>query len=318
MYLKTIGVVMAIVLSISLVSAQTKDCPIVPAGLVNVTALEWNVRNESVRVQVSDGNRNEYLQITLIWDVFSEEIEAVAKERAVDALRLVDRLNIERTFFTENDVSHLSLSTFPESDYALYIAEMPLKTVFSVNINTLETTELGLITDNLSDLDVLWYAQDKAITIVEPIYGQGFLSYDVCLDGSCFIDLNQFLGYLAERPQLNSHNSLLAVYDPASSVMSIVDLETKTLQREYPITHQLLQGIHPIWSEDEQAIYFLGFDDNRVNILAYRLDLLTGNTEVVVTLDTESYVELIDYWLIMPEQNMLIWSNLDVHIQCYD
>jgi hypothetical protein len=322
MYLKLILVFVVITLSISTVVAQTEDCPFVPDGLVNITSLEWDTPNESIRVRVGNGHQSEYLQTTLKWDVFSGTLEAVANERTVDALRLVDRLNIEDSFFAENNASYLSLSTIPESDYVLYIAETPRKTVVSVNTGTLETIELGQVTENLFDLDVIWYATDKAIVVVEPIYGSGFYSYDVCLDGSCFINLSQLLGYSdaapAERPALNPQHSLLAAYNVASSTVSIVDLESRALQREYPVAHLLLGNTNPIWSEDEQSIYFWGFDDSRTEFVVYSLDLSSGITEVVMNMGEDSYGEYIDRWLIMPDEKILIWSNRDLHIRCYE
>ena len=298
-------------LVLTTVSAQVEPCPNIPTGLINISSLEWNTGNENIRVSIGNRYQSEYLQTKLLWDVFSGEVHAIANERIVQVLSLVNKLDIGGRFFTEYDASHLSLSTVNESDYALYVVGDP-KTVFSVNVESLETLELGHLPDNLSDLSVLWYDKDKAIIVVEPIYDTGYWVYDVCVDGSCFLDITEILGYLPERPILNGGYNRLAM--AGSSSITIFDLENQSIYQVLPISFHLLQNINPIWSDDEQSIYFWGFDDSLTDLVVYELDLSTGDIEVTVTVD---YADSINQWMIIPDKHILIWTDVDLHIQCY-
>lgn len=315
MFNKFLWTVVAIMLSTSFLNAQSDSCPSVPSGLIHVSDLEWGTVNETVRVQIGSNTQSEYLQNTLSWDVSNGTLTNESNEKTVEALSLIDKLDLGDRFFGEHDTTQLSLSPFPQSDFAIYVSDTP-NTVYSIDTQTFEQAAIGQITDNPSNLDVLWYAKDKAVLVVEPIYGSGYWIYDVCVDGSCFIDLNQLLGYIPERPALNSTFEQVAIYDAVTSQISVFDLEANQIIQEYEVNHQLIQQIAPVWSVGSQFIYYWAFDEQQTNYLVYQLDTMIGNTEPVVEVDSVMG-DLIHDWLIMPDKHILIWVDEEVHIQCY-
>src|SRR5688572_766381 len=105
MYLKMILVLL--VSHISIGSVQTRTCPMVPMGLLKATSLEWRTDNKIINVQIGANDQNKYLLNSLNWDVFSGKLTAVTESRTVDALQLIDSLNLADVFFSENDASHL-------------------------------------------------------------------------------------------------------------------------------------------------------------------------------------------------------------------
>lgn len=309
MYIKLFAL---ITFSVFVVNAQSNTCPIVPDGMINVSSLEWAIRNELIKVEIDDYHVSE-LQTAISWDLFSGQLEIASDDKQLEALRLIDRLNMEDDFLIENSASYLSLSPFELSDYALLVSGTP-RTVFAVNTSTLEKQALGQVTDNLSNLTIFWYEVDRAIIVVEPLYGSGFGLYEVSIGDSNFTDLTLILDYLPQRPDINVDGALLAVYSTDLLRMSILDLNNRSVVKEFSISNQLLQNTNPVWSEDGKFIYYWGFDDSLTDYVVYKLDLGTGNTEPVVTVD--SIINL-ESWLIIPNEKILIFSDGSLHIQCY-
>ncbi len=315
MYPKLILVAILLYLPTSILVAQNEQCPTVPEGLTHIVSMKASNEGNIVKLSLSDDRYSDYLKVNLAWNVLTGDITAEADEKTVEALKLVDQLDFEDSFYTDNDASHLSLSSLPDSDMALYIAGDSPPTLYSANVNTLQTQALGTLTENLSDVDVIWYSATQAIIVVTPIYGPGFYSYDVCTDGSCFTDLTETIGFPSERPAIDIQSDFLATYNTDSSTITIVELTNKTLYKEYVIEHRLLANQNPIWSADGLSLYVLGFDDNLANLVVYRITISTGDIELIAKLNDTS--DSILGWLILPDNHVVVTLDTELHVICY-
>jgi len=295
--------------------SQETSCPTVPDGLANVKDLQWAEYGVRVNAYLDRESSNPVLESHIVWNIDASEFQTETRENAAGTLRFVDRANLEDSFFSPWSNFYLEMS--PSEEYVLVALSSPLAlTLYSINTATLTRIELGTITANTSTLHVMWHGENQAVVISTPIYGEGYYLYDVCLEGSCFVDLNHLLGYPSEYPAISPDNELLASYVASHRMMNLVDLESEEVQRQIVVQNRLLPNVGANWSQDGTMLYYLGFDESLGNINVYQLNLETEEEELISALAPN--ISSASSWLIHPEgRRIIVTDGNSTYITCY-
>lgn len=281
-------------------------CPEIPRGVNQIQDLIWIARGDSVLVSIGQSSENAYLQTWLNWDIQSGELVPVTVNGVVNALQFADALGIWDAFTSENDSTQLSVS--PDMQNVLYIQDSRL---FTIGAEDATPRELGLVSENLADVDVQWVTDDEAIVIVEPIYGEGYESYHVCIQEDCFNNTGEQAGGIMGYPDIRPDVREMVVQ--VDSDIVFYDLDTQTFGRRVATDRRLLLNINPIWDAETNEVYFMGFEG--VQLVLYQLDLTTEVLSVVTTLPPTIIAPT--NWLLNLDQRYILFSDPTLEIYCF-
>jgi hypothetical protein len=180
-----------------------------------------------------------------------------------------------------------------------------------VDADANDPRELGLVSENLADIDVQWVTNDEAIVIVEPIYGEGYENYHVCLQEDCFNNVSEQVGGITGYPDFNPEEGEMVIQ--VDSDIVFYHLDTQTLSQRITTDRRLLLNINPIWDTETNGIYFMGFEG--VQLVLYHLDRATEVLRVETTLPPT----IIDptNWLLNLNQRYILFSDPNLEIYCF-
>lgn len=312
---KKIGFITLFLLIIFSTSRTLADvCPIFPYKAQVVDNLEWGIKGQTIRISLGQSSENPYLKSGLEWNMISGQLDAITKTGTVEALQFAEQAKISDKFLGLYDETHLELS--PSFTYGLYTQTQPAPyALYSFNTESEKTVELGLVSNRLSKIQYSWYRDDEAVLTITPIYGEGYQVIDVCLDGSCFVNLSQLINQLIERPAILSAQGILAVYSTYNNTSRIwlYDLNTKKIASEFTVNVRLLPQLNPIWSEDGKSLYMVGFNEDKSTEYVYQFDL--GSQKLTVITDLGN--TFVKDWLIEPSKNLIALSIPEIVFKCY-
>lgn len=303
-----VAIILILILNNSTQAQDPSICPQPPNGLSRVNSLQWLQPDEIILLSIGEETENEYLQTWLTWDVGTGELAIATIPGVIEALQFSEGLGLYDMLLTNTDPTHLSLS--PDLKNAVYMNNDRLYGVISRDFSN--PIELSLLPENRFDLEVSWVSDEQIIVVIEPIYGESYEIFHICLDGSCFINISEMAGTFTDKPLIDTESN--EVIFLASSVMFFYDLQSNTFTNQVSTELSPSPFLSPVRILDEY-IYFIAFDASGVDLQLYSLDTLDAQIDVETVINPDVFAPL--DWVMSENQHYMIFSTPSVYIQCY-
>lgn len=294
--------------------SQDDNCPQVPLGLSRVNAMEWVENGRVIRFGLGNNNQNPYLQSWIEWEISTDTLTSTTLTGTVEAIQLAERLELQ-DLFLNNDRLHLRLS--PSLHSAIYTLSEPFPyTLYSTDTDQTEPRQLESLSENVSELNVLWISDNEAIIVTTPIYGGfGYDLFHICLDASCFTDISALADWVLGKPAVDLVNRRVAAYNGNASTMVIYGLDAQSIQTQIPLDMVLLHNLQPVWADDGSLLYVIGFSSN-LNLALFSITIDTQ--EIVHVTDIQQALpEQPNDWLIAPDAQWLVFATPQLTLECY-